>query len=92
MGDMGDLFRDWEEAKRQERQQRLEIANAADLPGWTKHTQYHWSRMVAGQQLNWWPSTTRWSWGKKHGKPAMFFGRQDDLLNFIRNREPAVPS
>jgi hypothetical protein len=90
MGDMGDLFRDWEEMKRQERQQRLEIANASDLPDWTKHTSYHWSRMVAGQRLNWWPSTARWSWGKKkNGKPEIFYGRQDDLLNFIRNREPA---
>lgn len=90
MGDMGDLFRDWEEVKKQQRVENLEKARAADLPGWTRHTEYHWSRMLNGQQLNWWPSTRKWSYGKKNGRPIIIHGAQEDLLNFIRKRESLV--
>lgn len=31
-------------------------AEAHDDGGWTKHTQHHWSRQVAGQRLDYWPS------------------------------------
>jgi hypothetical protein len=87
MGDMGDLFRDLEADKKLRREERLRHARASDLPGWTQHTQWHWSRLLGGQKLNWWPSTGKWSWGMKGIKPAMFFGRQEDLLNFIQKRE-----
>jgi hypothetical protein len=89
MGDMGDLFRDLDAYNKERKQERLEDAKAAsDLPGWIKHTEYHWSRMVGANRLNWWPSTGKWSWGlNSRNKPAMFFGTRVDLLNFIRNRE-----
>ena len=87
MGDMGDLFRDWDADKKRRKDDRMREARASDLPGWTKHTEYHWSRMLNGQKLNWWPSTGRWSYGLHGKRPHMHFGKQDDLLNFIRNRE-----
>ena len=31
-------------------------AEADDDGGWTKHTEWHWSRMVAGSRLDYWPS------------------------------------
>lgn len=31
-------------------------AQADDDGGWTKHTAYHWSRKINGQQLDYWPS------------------------------------
>jgi len=31
-------------------------ALAKDDGGWTKHTEYHWSRMVNGERLDYWPS------------------------------------
>jgi hypothetical protein len=88
MGDMGELFRDLDAYNKERKQVRLEDAKAAsDLADWHKHTEYHWSRTVAGKQLNWWPSTGKWSWGLKGRRPAMFFGTRVDLLNFIRKRE-----
>ena len=90
MGDMGDLFNDWKEHKKDVRQQRLQKTSELppeQLAGWAKHTPYHWSRILNGEQLNWWPSTGKWSYGKKGRKPAMFFGTQNDLMNFIKNRQ-----
>jgi len=31
-------------------------AIANDDGGWTKHTEYHWSRTVNGERLDYWPS------------------------------------
>jgi hypothetical protein len=77
MGDMGEYFRDWDAAKKARKAERLADANSA---GWTRHTDYHWSRMLQGRRLDYWPSTGRWRWGNgitMHG----------DIDGFIRNRE-----
>lgn len=34
----------------------LEQALIDDDGGWTKHTQWHWSRMIDGERLDYWPS------------------------------------
>jgi hypothetical protein len=34
----------------------LSNAIAQDDGGWTKHTDYHWSRTVAGKRVDYWPS------------------------------------
>ena len=33
-----------------------------DDGGWTKHTPYHWSRMIDGDRLDYWPSRKKWQY------------------------------
>jgi hypothetical protein len=33
-----------------------------DDGGWTKHTQWHWSRTVDGQRLDYWPSRKKFQY------------------------------
>jgi hypothetical protein len=42
-------------------------ALAKDDGGWTKHTQWHWSRMVNGERLDYWPSRKKYQFrGRIH--------------------------
>lgn len=43
----------------------LADAQAADDGGWTKHTQWHWSRMVNGERLDYWPSRKKYQYRGK---------------------------
>jgi len=54
MGDMGDIFRDMKEAKKERKEKRLKNA---DDTGWSKHTTYHWYRETPRGRLSYWPST-----------------------------------
>lgn len=38
----------------------LEDAQAKDDGGWVKHTQWHWSRTLCGNRLDYWPSRKKW--------------------------------
>ena len=29
---------------------------------WTRHTEHHWSRMVNGKKLDYWPSRKKWQY------------------------------
>ena len=40
----------------------MEQAQAADDGGWTKHTQWHWSRVVDGERLDYWPSRKKYQY------------------------------
>lgn len=40
-------------------------ANAADDGGWTKHSQYHWSRIVNGYRLDYWPTRKKYQYKGK---------------------------
>ena len=90
MGDMGDLFREWREYKKQVKSDRHDEAqkvffdawNGPVMPGWTRHTEYHWSRALDGDRFDYWPSTGKWMWRKRryHGTPY-------DTANFIAKRE-----
>lgn len=62
-----------------DRQRFLSEAVAADDGGWVRHTQYHWSRMVAGSRLDYWPSR----------KKFQFCGRvmRGDVLAFIAKKD-----
>lgn len=56
-------------------------AAEADDGGWTKHTQWHWSRQLAGSRLDYWPSRKKW----------MYLGRvqRGDVQAFInKHRSP----
>jgi len=50
-------------------------AEQNDDGGWTKHTQFHWSRMVAGHKLDFWPSRKKFQY---RGKV-----RRGDVYQFI---------
>jgi len=53
-------------------------ANADDDGGWTKHTPHHWSRLVDGSHLDYWPSR----------KKFQFRGlvQRGDVMAFIRSK------
>lgn len=59
MGDMGDTFRAMDEATKAHRASMLA---QADTEGWTRHTEYHFSRTFDGQRLEWWPSGGKAKW------------------------------
>jgi hypothetical protein len=40
-------------------------AVAQDDGKWTKHTEHHWSRLVAGKRLDYWPSRKKWMYVTK---------------------------
>lgn len=48
---------------------------------WTKHTEWHWSTMLNGEQLDYWPSGTKFRYKKK-----TYRGTINDVQGFIRNR------
>ena len=45
-----------------DRKRFLSEAKDADDGGWTKHTRYHWSRMIDGERLDYWPSRKKYKW------------------------------
>jgi hypothetical protein len=50
------------------------LTEAPDDGCWTKHTPYHWSRMIDGDRLDYWPSRSKWQF---RGKV-----RRGNILNF----------
>lgn len=77
MGDMADDFRFLRQVDKERKERNLA---AADPTGWTKHTEYHWSRTVAGKKLNYWPSRNKFRYD--NGKVMC-----GDVVGFIRNQE-----
>lgn len=59
MGDMREVFDTMKERKKSVRQHNLETA---DPTGWTVHTEFHWSRMLNGKRLDYWPSVNKWQY------------------------------
>ena len=68
MGDMGDIFNSMKAATKEHRAKMLE---AADTTGWTRHTDYHFSRMFGDERMEWWPSG-----GKAKYKGRMVYGHK----------------
>lgn len=48
-----------------DRQRFMADAVALDDGGWTKHTEFHWSRMVYGKRLDYWPSRKKFQYNGK---------------------------
>jgi hypothetical protein len=44
-----------------EAQRKARLQYAADF-GWSVLTEGHWYRMVDGERLDYWPSTSRWKY------------------------------
>lgn len=61
-----------------DRKMFLEHAKVADDGGWTKHSEFHWSREVAGKRLDYWPSRKKFQY---RGKV-----RRGDVYNFIKRK------
>ena len=62
-----------------DRKRFMAEAQSFDDGGWTKHTEFHWSRMVAGHKLDYWPSRKKWQWKGKISR--------GDVLAFIKRKE-----
>lgn len=75
MGDMGDVFNAMRERDEERRAHNLQ---AADSTGWTKHTDYHWSRDLHGKRLDYWPTRQKFQYDGR-----VMCG---DVEGFIRNR------
>jgi len=75
MGDMAEVFRDMREMDKEQKERNLSKANPE---GWTQHTEFHWSRDLAGSRLDYWPSRNKFQY---RGKVM-----RGDVDGFIRNR------
>lgn len=63
----------------EDRARFMKQANEENDGGWSIHTDYHWSRMVAGRRLDYWPSR----------KKYQYEGRvmRGDVVAFIKKKE-----
>jgi hypothetical protein len=68
MGDMGEVFNSMKQATKEHRAKMLDVA---DTEGWTKHTEYHFSRIFSGERIDWWPSG-----GKAKYRGKMVYGHR----------------
>lgn len=90
MGDMGDFYRDWDAYVKEKKAERhgdaqkvfFDAWQGPPMPGWTRHTPYHWSRMLDADRMDYWPSTGKWRWRGK-----TYYGTPYDTANFIAKRE-----
>lgn len=57
----------------------LAEARAKDDGGWTHHTEHHWSRMLNGKRLDYWPSRKKWRYQQ--------VVRRGDVMAFIQHRD-----
>lgn len=57
-----------------DRRRFLQEAETGDDGGWTKHTQWHWSRQINGSRMDYWPSRKKFMWQGKvmRGLGAMY--------------------
>jgi hypothetical protein len=68
MSDAGELFRTQAEATKRH---RAEMLAKADTSGWTRHTDFHFSRYYGRDRIEWWPSG-----GKAKFKGRMVYGHR----------------
>lgn len=64
-----------------DRKRFMAEAVSQDDGQWTKHTEFHWSRIVAGHKLDYWPSRKKFQY---RGKV-----RRGDVYQFIRGKVAA---
>lgn len=80
MGDMGEMYHEMRKRDKQRKKKNLvDNSTVVNSPGWTKHTDYHYSYQLNGKRLDFWPSRNKWQF---EGKIVV-----GDLAGFIRNRE-----
>jgi len=77
MSDTADDFKYLKELNKARKQNNLA---SASKEGWHLHTEYHWSRMLNGKRLDYWPSSNKFQYGGR-----VMCG---DVNSFIKKREP----
>lgn len=53
------------------------VRNINPPEGWTKHTEYHWSTLLNGKRLDFWPSKDKWIYNEK-----IMFGDVDEFIKY----------
>lgn len=76
MGDMAEVFNAMKQRNKRRRAKNLQKADSA---GWEVHTEYHWSRLLNGKKLDYWPSRNKFMYNGK-----VMTG---DVMGYIRKRE-----
>lgn len=76
---MGDMAEDFAALRDHHKERRANNLAKADTSGFTQHTEYHFSTVLQGERLDYWPSGNKWRWKKKtyHG----------NVHGFIKNRK-----
>ena len=62
MGDMAQVFKQMRIQDKERKAKNLSITNPF---GWTKHTDFHWSRELRGNRLDYWPSRNKFMYEGK---------------------------
>lgn len=75
---MGDLSEDFKFLRFLNKQRRAENLANATFEGFTKHTDYHYSRLLYGTILDYWPTKNKWCWNDKiyHGDVHKFINKR----------------
>jgi hypothetical protein len=64
--DMGEFYRERREANKRHRENTGAAVRAKlDPKVWTKHTDWHYTRIVDGNVLSFWPSTSKFQYRDK---------------------------
>lgn len=69
-----------------DRKRFMADAVSADDGQWTKHTDHHWSRIIDGDRLDYWPSRKKFQFRGKIRR-----GDVQALIRFHANSENASP-
>lgn len=79
MGDMREGFDFMKELSKEKREKNMTNFNSlASHTGWTQHAYYHWSYILNGKRLDYWPSKNKFQYNGK-----VMCG---DVHSFIRKR------
>ncbi len=77
---MRETFDYMKELNRERKKRNLENATP---DGWTLHTEYHWSRLLNGKRLDYWPSKNKFQYNGKvmSGDVNYFISARSQNLN-----------
>lgn len=82
MAARGTLFGCLKQEVKQKKDDRLQEFEASALCAqMEQHTLYHWSTVLNGQRLEYWPTLGKWRWNNK-----AYWGQLIDFINFLRKR------
>ena len=82
MSELGEIY---EAMRKRTKQHHREMLARADVEGWTKHTDYHYSRNFGGKRMEWWPSA-----GKARYNGDMIYGHRkvNALIAKLKKNHP----
>lgn len=77
--DDSEVWKALRESKQQkfnaDRKRFMAQALAKDDGCWTKHTEWHWSRSINGERLDYWPSRKKFQWRGKVTRNLVLMNR-----------------